>query len=174
VKLFFILGNAMLDASIAVWDAKRFYDYIRPVSAIRFLFKGQSIQAWGGPGLGTKTIPGETFVSYIPTPPFAEYTSGHSAFSAAAARVLHHFTANPSFGATHIVLAGSSFVEPGIAPAHDVTLSWRTFDDAADQAGLSRRYGGIHFEDGDLRSRRMGRAVADLVWLKAQQYFSRD
>ena len=90
--MFFALGNALLDASIAVWDAKRFYDSIRPISAVRYLFAGQTITAWGGPGLGTREILGEQFRPYLPTPPFAEYTSGHSAFSAAAARRLQRFT----------------------------------------------------------------------------------
>ena len=172
VKLFFVLGNAMLDASIAVWDAKRLYDYVRPISAIRFLFKGRSIAAWAGPGLGTQKIKGEAFMPYIPTPPFAEYTSGHSGFSAAAARVLQRFTGSPFFGASYTVAAGSSFVEPGVAPSRDVTLFWLTFDDAADQAGWSRRYGGIHFEEGDRSSRGIGRAVGDRVWRKAREYFN--
>jgi hypothetical protein len=150
VRLFFLLGNAMLDASIAVWDAKRFYDSERPISAIRHLFPAQA-----------------GFVPYLPTPAFAEHPSGHSAFSAAAARVLERFTGGAAFGARALVPAGSSFVEPGVAPARDVVLAWRTFADAADQAGLSRRYGGIHFEAGDLRSRQLGRQVADQVWRKA-------
>jgi hypothetical protein len=171
VRMFFVLGNALLDASIAVWECKRFFDYVRPISAIRFLFAGQTISAWAGPGLGTREIPGEQFLPYIATPPFAEYSSGHSAFSAAAARVLQHFTGSPRFGASATIAAGSSVVEPGIAPTEDVTLHWRTFDDAADQAGLSRRYGGIHFEDGDLESRRMGRAIGDRVWRTARRLF---
>jgi hypothetical protein len=172
VRLFFVLNSAMLDASIAVWDAKVFYDSVRPISAIRYLFAGQTIEAWGGPGLGTQTIPGVSFQPYLPTPAFAEHTSGHSAFSAAAARVLERFTGSASFGAHAIVPAGSSFVEPGIAPARDVVLSWPTFTDAADQAGDSRRYGGIHFEAGDRRSRQLGRAVADTAWLKAARMFA--
>jgi hypothetical protein len=171
VKMFFALGNALLDASIAVWEAKRFYDYVRPISAIRFLFAGQTITAWGGPGLGTRDIPGEQFLPYIATPPFAEYTSGHSAFSAAAARILQRFTGSAFFGASATIAAGSSVAEPGVAPSRDVTLRWLTFDDAADQAGVSRRYGGIHFEDADLQSRRMGRAIGDQVWRKAQRLF---
>ena len=84
VKLFFVLGNAMLDASIAVWDGKVLYDYIRPVSAVRHVFAGQTIEAWAGPGLGTRLIPAETFRSYIATTcPLWSHTSGHSAFSAA-------------------------------------------------------------------------------------------
>jgi len=50
VKMFFILGNALMDSSIAVWDCKRAADSIRPVSAIRFLFGGKPIRAWAGPG----------------------------------------------------------------------------------------------------------------------------
>jgi hypothetical protein len=172
VKLFFALGNAQLDASIAVWECKRFFDYARPISAIQFLYAGQLIEAWAGPGLGTQLILGQNFKSYIPTPPFAEFTSGHSAFSASSAEVLRLFTGSSAFGASHTVLAGSSFVEPGLAPAADVTLSWATFEDAANEAGVSRRYGGIHFKDGDLSSRKMGRRIGEACVKKAQTYFN--
>lgn len=169
VVLFFALGNALLDASIAVWDAKVVYDYVRPISAIRFLYAGRTIAAWGGPGQGRRLIPGETFRPYIATPPFAEYTSGHSAFSAAAAAVLAEFTGSPLFGASYTMAAGASTVEPGFTPAVPVTLHWVTFDDAANEAGLSRRYGGIHFESGDLASRAMGRAIGLQTWEKVRQ-----
>ncbi len=56
VKMLFILGNALMDAAIAVWDCKRVADSIRPVSAIRFLFAGKPIRAWAGPGMGTQLI----------------------------------------------------------------------------------------------------------------------
>ena len=171
VKMFFILGNALLDASVAVWECKRFYDYVRPISAIRYLFGGQVIRAWGGPGQGTQAIDGAQFQPYIPTPPFAEYTSGHSGFSASAAQVLRLFTGSGRFGASAVVRAGSSVVEPGFAPSSDVTLYWRTFDEAADEAGLSRRFGGIHFKQGDLESRRIGKEVGIRVWRKALRYF---
>ncbi len=92
VRMFFVLSNALLDASIAVWDCKREFDSIRPVSAVRFVFAGQPILAWAGPYQGTRLLPGERFSSYIATPSFAEYVSGHSAFSAAAATVLRLVT----------------------------------------------------------------------------------
>ena len=134
VKLFFALGNALLDASIAAWDAKVAFDYIRPISAIRYLFAGTLVEAWAGPNQGTQPIDGGTWQPYIQTPPFAEYVSGHSTFSAAAASVLEvHGT--PVSGASVTLPAGSSPIEPGLVPAEDVTLAWRTFDDAADQAG---------------------------------------
>ena len=55
-------------------------------------------------------------------------------------------------------------------PAADVVLRWKTFKEAADQAGLSRRYGGIHFKDGDFQGRRLGRRVAKEVWRKALEH----
>ena len=57
--------------------------------------------------------------------------------------------------------------EPGLTPKHAPTLSWATFTDAANQAGISRRYGGIHFELADLVGRATGRQVADQAWEKA-------
>jgi len=175
VRMFFALSNGLLDSSIACWEAKRFYDYVRPISAIRFLFRGQTILAWGGPFQGTQRIKGEDWQPYqaldFVTPPFPEYVSGHSTFSSASAEILKSFTGSDFFGATALVPAGSSFVEPGAVPSQDVFLSWATFSDAAAEAGLSRRYGGIHFEQGDLLARQLGRQIGARVWAKAQSYF---
>jgi hypothetical protein len=52
VQLFFILTNAVFDAGIAAWDAKNHYDYVRPITAIRYLKEGKKGRAWAGPGLG--------------------------------------------------------------------------------------------------------------------------
>ena len=68
--------------------------------------------------------------------------------------------------------AGSSAAEPGIVPAADVTFSWATFSAAADDAGMSRRYGGIHFRSGDLAARAAGRALGAIVWQKAKSYIA--
>jgi hypothetical protein len=70
------------------------------------------------------------------------------------------------------VPAGSSLVEPGLVPKKDVTLVWPTFSAAADEAGLSRRYGGIHFPTGDMEGRRIGRLIGQQVWEKAHAYFA--
>jgi len=107
----------------------------------------------------------------FPTPPFPEYSSGHSSFSAAGAEILKLFTGSDRFGGTTTFRAGSSKVEPGLVPSGDITLSWATFSDAADQAGMSRRYGGIHFERGDLDARATGRIAAQMAWKKAQEYW---
>lgn len=174
VKLFWILTSALSDASVACWDAKRAFDSVRPVSAIHYLFRGRKVTAWKGPGRGTGKVKGEDWQPYqaatVITPPFPEYTSGHSTFSAAGAEILKRYTGSDAFGASYTQAAGSSFIEPGTVPAADLTLSWATISDAAAQAGLSRRYGGIHFADADLTGRAMGRLVAAQVWDRAQQY----
>lgn len=175
-KMFFAMTNALLDASIAVWDCKRTFDYVRPITAVRFLMAGQDIRAWGGPFRGTQTIRGEQWQAYqtsaVPTPAFPEFSSGHSAFSAAAAEVLRSYTGSDAFGDSVIVKAGSSRVEPGAVPATDIAFRWQTFSEAADQAGMSRRYGGIHFREGDLQSRAMGRRIGAQAWTKAQALFA--
>jgi hypothetical protein len=176
IKMFFALNNAMFDAGIVAWDDKRFYDSVRPITAIRYLFHGQPVLSWAGPYQGAKIIDGSDWLPYqratFPTPPFAEYASGHSNFSAAAARILRLSTGSDAFGLSMHIPAGSSNIEPGAVPARDVWLHWPTFSDAAHQAGLSRRYGGIHFEQGDLDARRTGRACADMAWDLTQRYFT--
>jgi hypothetical protein len=175
-KLFFALSNAVFDASIVAWDAKRVFDSVRPITAIQYLFKGQKVQAWAGPYKGTQAIDGGNWQPYqaatVVTPPFPEYISGHSTFSAAAAEILKRFTGSDAFGASYTQRAGSSRVEPGTTPATDITLSWATFTEAADEAGISRRYGGIHFEAGDQVGRLLGRQVGAQAWEKAQSYWN--
>ena len=172
IKMFFALTTAMLDSSIAVWDCKRTYDSVRPISAIHFLFANQPVKAWGGPGNGTQSISGDQFQTYIPTPPFPEYVSGHSTFSAAGCAVLALFTKKKDFGLSVTIPAGASPVEPGVVLALDVTLMWKTFPDAANEAGMSRRYAGIHFKLGDLEGRKLGAKIGGAAFKKAQQYIA--
>jgi len=174
-KMFFALTAAIFDAGITAWDAKREFDSVRPVTAIPFLFHGQTIMAWGGPFMGTVAMDGGEWVPYqpstFPTPPFPEYPSGHSTFSAAGAEILRRWTHSDNFGASVTFPVGSSVIEPGLTPAESITLYWATFTDAANQAGISRRYGGIHFETGDLVGRVTGRLVGTQAWRKAVSYF---
>lgn len=170
IKLFFALGNAALDTSIACWDTKRTYNSVRPITAIRSFYGSNKIRGWGGPGIGEADLAGADWSPYLPTPPFPEYFSGHSAFSAASAEILKRFTGSDVFGMKTVVAAGASRIEPG-TPRHDVPLTWATFSEAADQAGLSRRLGGIHFKQGDLVGREVGRKIAGEVWQKAAYHF---
>jgi len=107
------------------------------------------------------------------TPGFAGYVSGHSTFSRAAAEVLTAVTGSAYFPggmAGHTVAAGSLIHEEG--PIADVELQWATYYDAADQAGISRLYGGIHIEADDLEGRRIGSQCGLAAWALAQQYYA--
>lgn len=68
------------------------------------------------------------------------------------------------------VAKGRSTIEPGLVPAKNLTLTFQSFTDGADPAGMSRRYGGIHFPGGDMDGRDLGKAVGADAWNKAQTY----
>jgi hypothetical protein len=62
-------------------------------------------------------------------------------------------------------------VEPGVVPAEAVELCWDTFSSAAEEAGVSRLYGGIHFRQGNEAGLDMGRSIGEQVWQTARRYF---
>lgn len=130
-RLFALLNIAMADAAMCAWDAKYTYDFWRPVTAIH------AGLADGNP----LTDPDPAWTSFIVTPPFPDYVSGHSTFSAAAATVLALFYGTDDVSFT----TGSDFL-PG------VFRFFPSFSAAAAEAAISRVYGGIHFrfasEDG--------------------------
>src|ERR1700733_538954 len=64
VKMFFVLSNAIFDAGIAAWDAKRAYDSVRPITTIPLLFRGKTIRSWGGPGKGSVEMDGSQWIPY--------------------------------------------------------------------------------------------------------------
>jgi hypothetical protein len=107
------------------------------------------------------------------TPSFAGYVSGHSTFSRAAAEVMTAFTGSEFFpgGSSHYTLEqGSLNFEFG--PTTDVTLEWATYYDAADQAGQSRLFGGIHIQGDDFAGRIIGSACGHAAWDLALAYFA--
>jgi len=171
-KMFFVLANSIHDAAISTWEAKRYYDYVRPITAIRHLFRGKTIRGWNGNGIAQ--ILGEAWRPYqvptFPTPPFPEFTSGHSAFSMAAAEVLKSFTGSDRFGGSY-KQENKLKVEPTLAEAIGVVLQWETFTAAAQEAGESRLYGGIHFYEGNVAGLALGRKVGAQAYEKARRYW---
>ena len=111
-------------------------------------------------------------MSTFVTPAFAGYVSGHSTFSRAAAEVMTAITGDEYFpgGLSEWTVArGALTFEFG--PSDDVTLQWATYYDAADQAGRSRIFGGIHISADDFQGRRLGSTCGRAAWALAQTYF---
>jgi hypothetical protein len=124
---------AVADGFIACWDEKYRSNLIRPESYINLYIDPE-------------------WQPLIQTPPFPEHTSGHSTISAAAATVLTQL-----FG-DNFAFTDSTEVEFGI-PAR----SFKSFNEAADEVGMSRLYGGIHYRTGNLEGLRTGREVGAFV-----------
>jgi membrane-associated phospholipid phosphatase len=147
-----LLNLAMADAGIASWDAKYHYDLWRPIDAIREADQDGN----------ASTIADPTWIPLLKTPPFPAYTSGHSTFSGAAASVLTALLGdNVSF---------TSSIDPQNAPsqrplAEDQLFSrqFTSFNQAAAEAGMSRIYGGIHFDFDNVAGREAGTQVAQYV-----------
>lgn len=175
VKLFFTTAQAGLDASIAAWDAKRFHDQSRPITVIPVLYRGRSIRAWGGPGRGTQLIQGENWIPWQRpvnrTPPFPDFVSGHSTFSAAMATALARVRGGDEIPLRAVVPKGAFRTDPGL-PAADVVLEASSLSEAADAAGYSRRVTGIHFYRSDFAGRTLGKQVGNTVTDKCLRLFA--
>jgi hypothetical protein len=143
-----------------------------------------AIYAWAGnPKDPTTEVGGVKWilaVNWMPyqlptfvTPSFPGYYSGHSTFSRAGAEVLTSFTGSQYFPggvSGYTIKAGSLKFEAG--PATDIRFEWATYYDAADQAGQSRLWGGIHIQTDDFTGRIMGSQCGKDAWALAQQYYS--
>ena len=138
-----MLNIAMADAAIASWDCKYWYNFWRPITAI------QLADTDGNPD----TLADPSWTPLLATPPFPEYVSGHSTFSVAAAIVLAYF-----YGTDEMRFTLGSDDLPG------VQRHYSRFSEAAQESGMSRIYGGIHFMSSNLRGLGLGTAVGDYVY----------
>lgn len=151
-RTFALLNFAMADAGIASWDAKYHYDVWRPIDAIRQADQDGNSETQGDP----------MWIPLLKTPPFPAYTSGHSTFSGAASAVLTSLFGNdvPFESSSDGHLAAE---QRPLDPSQIVTRRFRSFAQAAEEAGLSRIYGGIHFSFDDVNGRILGEQVATAV-----------
>jgi hypothetical protein len=163
----------MFEGSRITWRIKSQYMQARPIQEIRRRYAGQQIASWNGQIDGSQWVPYQT-ATFV-TPPFADFTSGHSQFTSLfAATMTKWFGQNiikntitydglsivsqlfrgnqqAPFG-DFLISSGTSTVQPGQAPSAPVTLSFSTWNDIANSAGLSRIYGGIHTMDANTSS----------------------
>ena len=143
-----------------------------------------AVRSWRGePGDRSAEVGGVGWlraIEWIPyqrrtfvTPAFPGFTSGHSTFSRAAAEVLTAVTGSPFFpgGLGEFVAHAGDYLVFEDGPSVDVRLQWATYYDAADQAGQSRIYGGIHLQADDFAGRVTGREVGLDALTRARAYF---
>lgn len=248
VKLYLALNGAVHDGAVASWGAKAVYDYVRPITKIRYqgslgqssdsnlpsyhpdglpleegfieLITAESIApggkhrnayekantiegfvfddfnltetemigkiailAWNHEPSdpetelsGTDWILAENWVPYqsdnFVTPAFAAYVSGHSTFSRAAAEVMALFTGSEYFpGGLGEMTFDTDFLDFEIGPSEELTLQWATYFDAADEAGISRLWGGIHVPADDFGGRIMGSTIGQDAFAYAMRHF---
>jgi hypothetical protein len=145
-RLFALLNMAEADSAIACWDTKYFYNMWRPETALRE----------ADPKLNPDIPINPDFVPNLASPSFPSYTSGHSTFSAAAARTMALF-----FGTDDIEFSVGSDGLPG------AVHSFTKLSDAQKEAGMSRVWGGIHTMSDNLEAQKMGVKIADWVYANA-------
>lgn len=147
-RAFALLGMTQCDASISAWDSKYAHDIIRPETAIRDRaphFRNHD----------NRVFKEANWKSFLPTPEFPAYTSGHSTFGAAATKMLEllYGTDRVSFGHE----TPDKVIWPQIAGR---TRHWTSLSQAAEENGLSRLYGGVHWEVDHVEAMKAGRAIA--------------
>ena len=141
-RMFAQLNVSMADAAISSWECKYHFDLWRPVTAIHDAeFDDNPL-----------TTDDDTWTSLLVTPPFPEYTSGHSTFSGAGASALANFFGTDAISFT----VGSDDIA-------DVLRSYTGFHEAALESGLSRLYGGIHFSFGNTAGDLAGANIGNYV-----------
>lgn len=180
------LATQLFEVGRLVWDLKRTYMQDRPIQEVRRLYRGQTLTKYDGtPILGEAWIPYQT-ATFV-TPPFADFCSGHSSFSQVFANTMRDWFGaripvtqaisiadnnllSPSFQGiellrvgTFVFKQGKSDVQPGVVPTRDITLSWSTWQQMADSAGMSRLYGGIHAMSANTGGQALGNAVYETV-----------
>lgn len=155
-----------MDAFIASWDSKMFYDFARPYALVHEYYEDQIIKAWGGEGKGWENIKGQQWRPYSPEtflcPPFPSYTSGHSTISGGCAEALKLWTGSDEFG-EEVQLVAGAMTEPDNL-GDTVTLKFPTFTETADMAGISRVLGGYHIQADNIAGLELGRNVAREAW----------
>ena len=147
-RLFAMLNIAEADSAISCWDTKFFYNTWRPETAIREIDAKVNAAATANPD----------FIPNLASPPFPSYTSGHSTFSGAGARILALY-----LGTDDIEFSVTSDGLPG------AVRTFKKLSDAQKEAGMSRVWGGIHMMSDNLEGQKAGVKIADWVFANSLQ-----
>ena len=144
-RMFALAEAALADAQIACWDSKYFYNFWRPITAIRLGDKD------GNPA----TVVDPNWQPLINTPNFPEYPSGHADVSGAVSHVLRLFFGNDE-------LTFQMTTTNALAPQK--TRTFTRFSQAEQEVINARVYVGIHYRNSDIIAQAQGRRVANWVF----------
>jgi hypothetical protein len=128
-----LVAATMYDAFISCWDEKFRSEYVRPVTSIN-----ENLD--------------KNWVPFLQTPPFPEYTSGHSVASAAIAAML-----------TEVFGDNFAFTDDYELPYIGISRSFPSFIKASEEACMSRLYGGIHYNAAIMNGRQQGRDLGAFI-----------
>jgi hypothetical protein len=140
-RYFAVLAAASADALIACWDAKYFYNFWRPVTAIRA----------GDTDGNSETAPDPAWIGLVITPNHPEYPAAHGCFSGASTETLKYL-----FGTDEVGFSMDSTVAGVVNPV-------RTYDrlsDALEEVLDARIYGGMHYRNSTRIGANMGKQVS--------------
>lgn len=172
IKLLLTVSIAEFDSTIASWDTKFAFDSVRPITAVNELFFGSTVSDWRGNQVANVDDRDHWRPYQLRrnlTPPFPDVVSGHSTFSAAASTVMMQLLNTNLFGyetepfVSRFDLDDGFDGDPGNGNTDTQTLYWPYFSASAEEAGLSRLYGGIHMMDGNLKGLTMGTQIGHMA-----------
>jgi hypothetical protein len=141
-RLFALVSLAQADAAIVCWEAKFRHNLWRPITAVRRAAEDNN----------PDTEPDAAWDHLLASPPFPAYPSGHSTFSKACSQVLTRF-----FGTDAVTFTARSDSLPG------VVRTYHSLSACADEVGMSRIYGGIHFPFDNVEGKKSGGRVGDFI-----------
>lgn len=178
------LSIHLFEASRLTWGLKAQFKEARPIQEFRRIYNGQNATNYDGTTIAAALWVPFQMPNFV-TPPFPDFPSGHSTFSQAFANVMTDwfgptvpsqtfspinaraispiYSTSPEWRLDQIpVPAQSSEIQPTV-PASPLTLSFSTWQDMAEQAGISRQYGGIHAESAHLGGQAVANGIAPLI-----------
>ncbi len=171
LKLLLAVSIATFESGISAWDTKFHFNTVRPITAINELYYGSMVPDWRGETTAN-TDDRDHWRPYQLrrnlTPPFPDVPSGHSGFSTSASVVMKQLLGSNNFDYTTDSFVSRFDLTDGFDGNPDTgneeaSLEWDYLSLAAEEAGLSRLYGGIHMMEGNLLGLKTGTQLGHMT-----------